>query len=627
MADVFISYKAEDRSRVAPLVSALTAEGLTTWWDAHISAGEEWRETIQHELDSAKCVIVVWSARSVAREGRFVRDEATRADRRGVYLPVRIDAVEPPLGFGETQALDLVGWKGRRDDPRFAATVTAVRAVVMQEPHHGTAAAASPIGIDRRLLLAGGGAAALLAAGTGTWWWLRPGRAAASGLAVLPFENLSGDPAQDYFGEGIAEELRSALSRLPGLQVIARISSEAVSGLDAAAAATKLGVDNILSGSIRHSPSIVRVNTQLVNGQTGVEAWSETYDRPAGDALSIQSEIAGKVADALGGELAGGREALPQVGTRNSAAHDLVLQASEIDAHEDGEESVRRVLALAEAALALDPDYAAAEAMRAGALSNLAVFYTSGTATRQQALDRAMAASRRAIALDPRLPRGYRTLAYILKSRLDFRGALANYRQANALGADGGSLIGYAFFLAEMGRADEATIPAREAVKVDPLNPDAYAAMGDVEYFAGRHDTAIKWLRRMMEMAPDRYYGRYFVALSLSTQSKTDEALAELRGMPSGNLFRDAAEAVVTARAGDRAASDRALARIAPADAQMLRAGIHAQRGEPDKALALIAPAVAEGNPDVAALRADPLYDPIRADPRFRALVAQLDFP
>jgi TolB-like protein/Tfp pilus assembly protein PilF len=626
VADVFISYKAEDRARVAPLVKAVEAEGLSVWWDAHISAGDEWRETIQRELDAAKCVIVVWSQRSVAREGRFVRDEATRAERRGVLLPVRIDPVEPPLGFGETQALDLAGWNGRRDDPRFAAIVAAVKAVIRREPHEG--GSIIPIasrGIDRRLLLAGGGAAVLLT-GAGAWWALGGGQAATKGLAVLPFRNLSGDPAQDYFGEGIAEELRSALSRLPGLQVIARISSEAVSGLDAEAAAAELGVENILSGSIRHSPSIVRVNAQLVNGGTGADAWSATYDRPAGDALSIQSEIAAEVAGALDSQLSG-RAAVAPAGTSNSAAHDLVLQANEIDGKEDGQESVRRVLALAEAALALDPKYAAAKATQASALSNLAIFYTLDDGERQAALQRAMAIAREAIALDPRLPKGYRTLAYLQKTQLDYRGALKNYRQANAIGTDGGSLIGYAFFLAEMGRFDEATVIARKAAKVDPLNPDAYAALADVDYFAGRHDSAIKWLRRMMEMAPDRFYARYFLALSLSALRRYDEALAELQGMPEDNAFRQAAEAVVSARAGDRAASDRALAKIGPEEVPMLRAGIHAQRGEGEQSIALIEQLVADRNPDVAALRSDPFFDPIRGDPRVRALVTKLDFP
>ena len=129
MSDVFVSYKAEDRARVAPLVRALESDGLSVWWDTQIAAGAEWREDIQEELDAAGCVVVVWSKRSVGHGGRFVRDEASRAQRRGTYLPVRIDKVEPPLGFGELHAIPLQGWKGSRDDPRFRHLLDAVHDV------------------------------------------------------------------------------------------------------------------------------------------------------------------------------------------------------------------------------------------------------------------------------------------------------------------------------------------------------------------------------------------------------------------------------------------------------------------------------------------------------------------
>ncbi len=128
MNDVFISYKAEDRGRLKPLVAALEAEGFDVWWDAHIGGGTNWREEIQQHLDGARCVIVAWSQRSVSAEGRFVRDEASFAQQAGSYVPIKIDAVKPPLGFGETQALDFIGWKGKRSDPRFLALFAAVNA-------------------------------------------------------------------------------------------------------------------------------------------------------------------------------------------------------------------------------------------------------------------------------------------------------------------------------------------------------------------------------------------------------------------------------------------------------------------------------------------------------------------
>src|SRR5215212_9835020 len=173
VADVFVSYKAEDRARLKPLVAALEAEGFSVWWDAHIGGGANWREDIQKHLDEAKCVIVAWTKRSVGPEGNFVRDEATRAQRRGVYLPVRLDAVEPPLGFGEVQALSLKGWKGDRADPRFQQVADAVRSRVAGEhvPYRPTQHVEGHV--SRRAMIAGGAGAVVLA-GAGGWFLLKP---------------------------------------------------------------------------------------------------------------------------------------------------------------------------------------------------------------------------------------------------------------------------------------------------------------------------------------------------------------------------------------------------------------------------------------------------------------------
>src|SRR5947208_3935002 len=156
MSDVFVSYKAEDRPRVRPLVEALEAEGLAVWWDERVGGGEAWRESIEQQLDGAACVIVVWSKRSTAPEGRFVRDEATRAERRRTYLPVRIDKVEPPLGFGEMQALNLSGWKGDRSDARYHALSGCIHSMLGRKAP--TIGRAAPKGlVSRRAVLAGGG--------------------------------------------------------------------------------------------------------------------------------------------------------------------------------------------------------------------------------------------------------------------------------------------------------------------------------------------------------------------------------------------------------------------------------------------------------------------------------------
>jgi TolB-like protein len=626
VADVFVSYKAEDRARVAPLVDALKSEGFSVWWDAHIGGGEEWRESIETELQAAKCVIVVWSERSVSAEGRFVRDEATRAQRREAYLPVRIDPVELPLGFGETQSLTLVGWKGNRNDPRWLQTVEAIRAVTARLPRAPVLPRSVNHGmLNRRALLAGGAAAAAL--GAGGWWYTHREAGGYRRLAVLPFANLSADPKQLYLCDGLAEELRTALSRLPGLQVIARISSEAVRGLDALAAAAKLEVGAILTGSIRHSGSLMRISAQLVNGKSGVANWSESYDRQDQDALAVQSEIAERVAASLSPSLSNAKAGtVGPSGTHNAAAHNLYLQGRQLRSTQDTEASTRECLSLAEAALALDPAYANAQALKAGALSNLAIFYSDGP-QRQPQLQAAMAAARRAIELDAKLPEGYVALAYLQKTQFDFRSALDNYRVANSLADNSRALIGSAFFLAEMGRAPEALEPAARAVVIDPLNPDAFGAVGDVNYFAGRYEEAIVALRRMSQLAPERFYAHYFVGLSLMWLHRFDQAQAEFRAMPEGNLFRSAGEVILASQRADRKAADLAMAPVVKAGPSVLLASIHVQRGEIEPAMAMLESAWEQRDPDLSALRADRMFDPARKNPRFAALLAKLKFP
>src|ERR1044071_2447361 len=145
--------------------------------------------------------------------------------------------------------------------------------------------------MKRRTALAGTSVAAAAVAAGGIWFFLKPGSAEASNsIAVLPFANLSGDPAQVYFSDGIAEELRNALARLAGLKVVGRTSSEAVRNDDAETAAKKLGVTTILTGSVRQSASLIRVSAQLVDGRTGLEKWSNNYDRPPGDVIKIQTD-------------------------------------------------------------------------------------------------------------------------------------------------------------------------------------------------------------------------------------------------------------------------------------------------------------------------------------------------
>lgn len=631
MTDVFLSYKAEDRPRLQPLVAALQADGVSVWWDAHIGGGDDWRDAIQQNLDSAKCVIVAWSKRSVAPEGKFVRDEASRAQRRGVYLPIRIDDVELPLGFGEVQALPLTGWKGSHSDPRYQALLNAISSVTSGERSIAHAPLAAPR-VSRRAALAGGGVIALGAAGVGGWWLFGPGSSAEASVAVMPFANLSGDPAQAYFADGIAEELRGALGRISGLTVIGRTSSEKMREADATEAARKLNVANVLTGSVRRAPGLLRVSAQLVDGSNGVERWSESYDRPEGNALQIQTGIAEAVAGALSIRLgAADKAALALGGTKVANAHELYLKAvaARVPA---SEAALRRAIALTDSAIAADAKYAEAHALRARLLANLAGSFQTSAAEGAAGIAEAVTVARHAISLAPKLWEGHAVLGAILSFQLDFAGSLDAYAQARALGADEpGFMRSFSYNLAKLGRSSESVPLATRAVALDPLNPIMYLAQQMSLFYARRYDEAIVAGGRTLALAPGLEEALSGNGWCMSLQGKPREALAEYAKIEDADAWqRLTGEAIAHAQLGDRPASDKAVARLVELNGDTVHfqvADIRAQRGEADQAFAALDAALTARDPGLSSLPADPFLDPVRGDPRFQALVRQLKFP
>ncbi len=630
MSEVFISYKAEDRARVQPLVEALTAEGLAVWWDAHIGGGEEWRDEIAGHLDAAACVIVVWSKRSTGKEGRFVREEATRALKRRTYLPILIDKVEPPLGFGETQALPLLGWKGNRSHPHYAAIAGAAKAMAAGEHHHQIHQSSGAPGIARRPLLAGG-AAALAVAGVGGWFVLRPPGAKANSIAVLPFANLSGDPAQDYFSDGMAEELRSALSRIAGLKVVSRTSSEMLRETDAKTAASKLGVQNVLSGSVRRSPSTIRVNAQLIDGDDGLERWSQSFDKPAGDLLEIQSSIAQAVVQALSIELGSKQRGdLTLGGTSDAAAMDLYLRSNP-GGQADTKEALTESLGLLNAAIALDPNFAMAHARKAFTLDLLAGVYALSSAEAQQGYRKAMEAVERAIAIEPRLAFAYASRGAILREQLNMGAALANLEKADSLpGEDAHSLREFAVLLAQSRRFAEARSKIELAKGLDPLNPLSLQVEALLLAHERRYEEAIVVGRRSMELAPERMQIRRIVGNSLLFLGRTAEAQAEYAKLEPTDYRRLLGEAAIAVRAGDRAKALDTLQTMKQryGDAALYQyAEIYAQLGMRDEALDSLRRALATRDPGMASIQNDPFLDPIRSDPRFGPIVRAMNFP
>jgi serine/threonine-protein kinase len=628
MSDVFVSYKAEDRARVQPLVEALESEGLSVWWDAHVGGGEAWRETIAEHLDAARCVVVVWSSRSIGPQGRFVRDEASRAQQRGTYLPVTIDRVQPPLGFGEMQALSLVGWKGNSSDPRYQAISTSVHSILGRARHTSGPKGQSSHMLTRRAAIAAGGGAALVAAGAGGWLLLRSSGARANTIAVLPFANLSGDRSDDYFSDGMAEEVRSALAALGSLKVVARTSSEMLRNADAVTAAKRLDVANVVTGSVRRSSSTVRVNAQLVDGKDGLEQWSQSFDRPLGDVLQIQSDIAANVARALSLELAHPAAAVMSIGgTNNPQAQDLLLQATATEGDDSSAPQLRRI-ALLQQATRLDPNYAEAFA-RLGLQQELwASTWASNTAEKDQGEARAKIALKRAIEIAPNLALAHSGLGILYHNQLTMRPALAETERSVSLpGADAAAFLNHALILCQMGRQNEGESTIGQAINLDPLNAIARAIQARILFSGRRYRESIEAARRALLIKPENTLAKAFTGFDLVMLGRLAEAGAIFASLPADDYRRLVGEAAIAVRSGRK---DQALGAISAIQkrygdaANYQLAEVYAQVSDVDKSIAALDAAWSKRDSGVASMLGDPFLDPVRNDPRFRTIAARV---
>jgi serine/threonine-protein kinase len=632
VSDVFVSYKAEDRRRVKPLVEALEAEGLSVWWDEQIGGGAAWRQMIETELNAAKCVLVAWSKRSAGPDGMFVQEEATRAQQRRVYVPVLIEKVHLPLGFGETQALPLAGWAGNRTDSRYQAVLAAVRRVIGVEHVPASQHPKSGFRIDRRTAIGGGAAATVAVAGIGAWALLKPGAAEGSGsIAVLPFANLSGDPEQAYFSDGIAEELRSALARLAGLKVVGRTSSEAVRNDDAETAAEKLGVTNILTGSVRQSPSVIRVNAQLIDGRNGLERWSQNYDRTPGDAIKIQTDIAENVARTLSialGAATGG--SLTVGGTQNARAHDLALQA-DAAFERYTKEDLDRAVHLVDEAIRLDPNYAGAYARRSFyTIRRGNAFSTSGEEFARSRAE-AMPFARKALSLAPDFSYAHAAMGEVHQGNFNIAAASVEFSRAVELApGDARLLRGYSYFVSRLGNQPESLRLAQKALELDPLNQDSYENWVAALFDARRYEEAVRFADETKRKSPELYDDPLLLGLCLVMLGRLREAQEQFSLGKPDRWERLTGEALLLARSGDRGGAMRKIERMQElfGDAASYQyAEIYAGLGDKDRAIAALEHAWSVRDPGLFNVRVDPLLDPLRGDPRFEAIIRKMNFP
>ena len=623
MSDIFISYKAEDRRRIEPLVQALQADGYSVWWDQYIGTGDDWRETIESQLDAAKCVIVAWSKHSIGPEGQFVRDEASRAQRRRVYVPVLLDSVEPPLGFGESQATLLRGWRGKRTDARYQAILTAVRRVLGESSALATTFVKP--GIDRRAVIAGGAVVAAAVVGAGGWVLLKPGSGASDSIAVLPFTNLSGDPAQAYFSAGIAGEIRNLLTRIAGLKVAGSTSSEAVRDDDAPTAAKKLGVAYILAGNVRQTPKAIRITAELIDGRTGLAKWSQNYDRTPGDVIKIQTDIAEKVVRALAVALgASARKALAAE-TSNVAAQTLAFQARDLS-WQFTVSAFRRCMQLLDQAIALDPNYARAYALKSFVANHLATMTSVTPAELARGRAQSLQYAKMAVSKAPDLPIARSGLAFAYALSLQVRKSLSEHEIAITLpGGEPDVLRNYGYAMSSSGRPEKALRYVDEALALDPLNSGSHQAHMSVLFAARRYEEAIRYALKLKQESPALFNAASYLGHALLMLNRTKEAAVIFKESQSIS-----SEALLAARIGNRDLALAKLAELRQRDGEFSNfayAQIHAQLGAKEDALAALDRAWQARDIGLLNVKTSPYLDPLRSDPRYAALVRKVGFP
>lgn len=451
-------------------------------------------------------------------------------------------------------------------------------------------------------------------------------------IAVLPFENVGGGKDDEYFSDGIMEEILARLSKIDGLRVIARSSvvryrDTVKNPLEVGA---ELGVSTILEGSVRRSSDRLRIAAELVDTGTGEALWSEIYDRSPEDVFAIQSDVAEKIAGALRAELSPAeREGLRGRPTTDLEAYHLYLRGRYFW-NTRTEEGLRKAIDYFRQAIDRDPAYARAYAGLADAWNLLGQWYLPS----EEAFPLAKAAALQALAIDstlaePRVALGYIAMEY------EWDWPAAERWLESAVRLDPGYSSGHQYYgnyLRIMGRFDEAIAHGKTALELDPLSIPQQAELGYTYYYARRFDKAREQLARTLEMDSTYAHAHLRMGQVLEQQRRFTEAAREMRRaveLSDGQPGLEAALAHALAMGGDETEARRTLQRLETPGKEALPpfygvAIVHAALGEKDGAFAWLQRAYAARSPSMNSLRVHPWLDPLREDERFRQLLRQM---
>jgi adenylate cyclase len=570
MSDVFVSYARSNEEQAIQVAEALRGEGYGVWRDDELPAHRAYGEVIEERLKLAKAVVVLWSAD--AAKSQWVRAEADAARGAGSLVQATLDGLVPPLPFNQIQCADLKDWDGDRDAPGWRKLAASVSALT-------------------KLGDASSGAQ------------LPPKTHGKRSICVLPFANMSGDPEQEYFSDGISEDITTDLSKISALDVVARNTAFTFKGrsVDVPQIADRLGVSHVLEGSVRKAGGRVRITAQLIDGRTGHHAWADRFDRELTDIFAIQDEISKAIVEALKVKLLPAeRRAIAKRGTSNIEAYEYYLKGRQFFHN-----TTRSYLALArrmfEKAIELDPEYARAYAGIASCDTRLNEWYAGGIST-----DAILAVANKALAIDSGLAEAYAARAAALADAEQPHEAEAAFKEALAIDPESYDAV-YAFARFRMARAEFAEA-AELYIRAFEIQPDDYQApllaVSSLQMI-GRNEEAERYARIGLQHARE--------ALRLHPESSRPAQLG----------------ACVLASLGETEEAREWLARALAVDpedngARYNAACCLAQIGEPEQALELLERWVEHrGSEGRRWILVDPDFESLRTHPRFRALAHQ----
>ena len=666
--DVFISYASPDASVAEVVCGALESAGVTCWMaQRDVVPGEFYADAIVRAIDAAKVIVLVLSREAV--DSPHVLREVERAtSKRHPVVSFRTDLAPLPAALeyflntshwldasvaGASAAVPkLVGAVKHLlapaaavepGNPDASAMPTALRvpnppAHTMSRPRlsHPLAALTAAIAVVTvivaylvvdRLWLSRPATSEHRVAAT------LPAAAAlqvipANSVAVLAFVDMSQKKDQEYFSDGLSEELIDLLTKIPGLHVPARTSSFYFKGksADIPTIAKRLLVAHILEGSVRRSGNHLRVTAQLVRADNGYHLWSETYDRELDDIFKVQDEIAGAVVKALKISLLAAES--PRIApTANTDAYELYMQARASMLHSGASDAARAVDYL-QRAIRLDPKFAPAWARLSQVLMSE---YEQGSVPFEQARDGARRAAQQALDLDPTLVTAHLAMAKIHFFDLDWGALQEETQRARELDpGDANALRASGIIARTLGRLNEAIGLFQQAADLDPLSGANYKMLGDANGAIGRYAPAELAFHKAIELAPPNGFGGRAGLAAILLQSGQPAAASKAFEQLEGEEDRLWGKALTSFALGRKADSDAAITNLQSRFAESMAyeiAQAHAYRGEIDAAFAWLDRAYGQRDHALSIIKTDWLMTKLRGDLRYRAFLRRMNLP